>query len=153
MAMLTATEPLTVEQFVAEMTALPTNLEREGFRDALAACRAVILQDVAQHFGDQLSGDGSRWPPRKDKLTHPLLILSSLLFQSSVGNAAGKVDRLEDRELELGIDKTAVPYAGVHQFGYPKRNIPQRQYWWVSDDAIEECEGIIAEHLNDLLFS
>lgn len=136
---------------IAAIESLPAVLENRPGTEALNDCRSILLQDVSEHFSSKTGSDGTPWPARKNlKQTHPLLILSSLLFQSATGNAAGRIDRVTDRDLTFGVDKGMVPYAGVHQHGFG--NIPQREYLWVSDEAEESCAEKVAEHVQRNLF-
>lgn len=145
--------PLTVPEFVPVMEALPAQIESGDWRQkAMADCRVVLLEDIADHFSRKEGPDGP-WAPRKSGGSHPLLVKTSLMFQASVGTATGHIDRMGDGELEVGVDPSAfrpAPYPLFHHQG--TRRMPARQSVWASDQAQAECAALIAEHLQAELF-
>ena len=107
---------------------------------------AESLRQTQQRFSRREAPDGSKWPPRKDNLPHPLLEKSRRLRRS--------IRAVPSRD---GVDQTAEPpYAGVHQHGSRSRNIPQRQFlgWSDSDEnaLAVTSEEWMARYVADSVF-
>ena len=134
-----------VNEFVAFLDQASGRLDAREFREDLEKCVPVIEHGFTDNFARSATADGQSWPPRKSKRgKNPLLILTGALIRSVGGQAPGHVERVGDLSLELG---TNLPYAGVHEFGYPGRNIPARPYLDVPEQDMSECHEILAEAL------
>jgi hypothetical protein len=77
---------------------------------------------------------------------HPLLVLSGLLKAAAAERGFGSFVFVGADVLRYGVNKDRIPYAGVHQFGYPAKNIPAREYMYLSDEAIRACGSILVSH-------
>ena len=146
--------PIDIEHIDEHFAAVEQRFERPPAREALAQCREPLLAGVSDNFTRSQSPRGTPWPERKDNKPHPLLNLSGdLLAAATQTGAPGHVDHLDETSLTIGVDKGVIPYAGVHQFGYPEKNIPQREYLGANKQTIQECGAIIGrELLPDLFF-
>ena len=133
----------TAEEFVRDFTALADSLFGDSFvEERLRICAPIILDGVADNFDKSQTAAGVRWPDRKDPgPTHPLLILDGDL---KVAATYGNINRVVGDTLEVGVSKDTIPYAGVHQYGYPDRNIAQREYLAMSNATIDHCCQIVA---------
>jgi hypothetical protein len=53
------------------------------------------------------------------------------------------------RELATGVNKGVreggIPGAAVHKFGYPARNIPQREYLYASAATLDDAADALAD--------
>ena len=104
----------------------------------MADIRQYAASTIQQHF-NQAQGSKGAWQPRKDKKgTWPILQKSKALRRSFVEGAAIKGDKLS-----IQIYSTK-PYDKVHQYGYPKKNIPMRDFVWFSKKDTEAMAQLIA---------
>lgn len=147
-----------VEQLRDELRTMADRCENASLRRVLESCVQPIRDGFASNFAAQEGSDGSPWPPRKprpDDDGHPLLIETGALMGGTQGGA-GKVERVDDRLLELGVDKGVkqggLPGAAVHNFGYPANNIPQREYLYASSSTLDRCQAIIADGAYTVFF-
>lgn len=135
------------ERFAGLMRTTAERLESESFETPLRDCLPVILRGFEDNFMRAEGPDGNPWPARKDNLPHPLLILSGNLIESvrDTGHP-GNVHEVEDggRTLVTGVMTSVVEYAGVHQRGWPERNIPPRTYVYATPQVVDDCEAILA---------
>ena len=122
---------LTPEEFVAKLKAVPGKLKRMDTREALQEVIPSIYQSVQKNYGRQTDETGAVWPPRKDNLPHPLLILSGVMFDASTGGL-GSFQRVDSRSAEMGIRGGVVPYAGVHHDGNSR--VPKRRFFYLHAD-------------------
>lgn len=132
-----------VEEFARDFAAIGQTIG-EDFTEALLDCKEPIAENIEDNFQQSQTAGGSPWPPRKDPApTHPLLILSGDLKAAAI---YGNVDRIEGgRELVFGVSKDTIPYAAVHQYGWPEQNIAQREYMGVSEITVDKCAEIVLD--------
>lgn len=140
------TGQLDAMQFDREISGLADRFASDPLTDALKACREVLFKAFGDNFRNQASPGGSPWPARKDpRPSHPLLILTGALFQSVTSSfGEGHVERIGNREMEVG---TALPYSAAQNFGYPERNIAQREYMGIDDTAADELAGVLSDYV------
>jgi phage gpG-like protein len=141
-----------IEEFAAHVKSVGDRLEHSSANEALADCRLPLIENVARNFASASSPDGTAWPPRKDNKKHPLLRLSLVLMNAATGSGAGHVDKIGERSLSLGVSKAAIPYAGVHQYGYALKNIPRRSYLGASVETLKHLAGIIGRKMLPKIF-
>lgn len=124
-------------------------LREEPLDETFRAMLSPLRQGFANNFERRVGSTGMAWPPRKDSLDHPLLILSGALLAAVTGTGAGSIEVIEARELRVGVDKSVdiggIPGAAVHNFGFPDRNIPQREYLYASADTLDQCAAVLVE--------
>lgn len=142
------------EAFIKELEALADYLENGSFEEPLRECYPIVQADIQDHF-DAREGPDSIWPPHAESTirrygVHPLLILSGQLVAAAIGEGTGHFVEYSEREMRYGVSKEIIVYAG-HDHGFPDRNIPQREYMWISDTAREQCYGIINQWIADKL--
>lgn len=124
--------------------------------EILRACAPVVLEGIQDNFRNSRSAGGEPWPPRKDpKPQHPLLILTGALEASATGKGTNSINRVRDGVLEIGVTKgdpgTSLGGAAVHQFGYPEKNIAQREYLGFSEDTMDACAETVADAAVDFI--
>ncbi len=147
-----ATATITPEQLT--QTYLPRvqhALEDRSLDEQWKQIGRLVGKAEVRNFAAAASAQGDAWPPRKDQTQkHPLLILTGQLFLSVTSEFGGQhVENISPRSLEWG---TRVPYAGVHEFGSHKKNIPQREFMDVDDETLDECQEILADAMHGVFY-
>ena len=106
-------------------------LGKPDFRPLLAAIGEVVIAETVRRFAREEDSTGKKWKrledstlkrrrTRKDKPNKKTIILSDTeVLRNSITRV---VDRFK---VEIGSN---LPYAGVHQTGSKKKNIPARPY-------------------------
>ncbi len=109
---------------------------------ALNQAHVVFLKGIAQNFINQLGPFGNAWPPRKDpKLKHPLLRLSLAMYNAAaVAGGNGQINTVDSGGATWGIDLGTVPYARAQNWGNPNKNLPAREYYWISPETEQEID-------------
>ncbi len=132
----------------SKMAELANRFQSISYVGAFTECKRLILQNIRDNFTSSASPRGQSWPQRK-KIGdgHPLLMDKGKLLQAATGGGAGHIDLATDSELVLGISHSVVPYVNVHNFGYPERNLPQREFFGISDETSDEIENVIGDHV------
>jgi phage gpG-like protein len=143
-----------VPEFAADMEALLPKLEA-AVPEMLRVCEPLVLENIVENFARQESPDGLAWPERKKVGDgHPLLVEtnsegSGSLLAAATGQGGGHVSRIEGDTLVVGVDKAGgiggIPGAGVHNYRYPEKNIPQREYLGIGKATEDECIDLIGE--------
>jgi hypothetical protein len=137
-----------VEDLREECREIVRRLENEPLGRPLDACVQPVRDGFASNFAAQSGSDGAKWPERTTGGDHPLLIESGALLGAVQGGQGG-ITRNQDRQLALGVEKLdgigGLPGAGVHNFGYPYNNIPQREFLYATEDVLAKCDEIIAD--------
>lgn len=117
------------------------------FQDIL---NATVIQDVTKHFKDQ-QGEEGPWKPWSENYAK---------FMARIGKSGNNI--LQDTgRLRQGITPgragsefvewvNQVNYAATHNYGDETRNIPERDFMWLSEEAMEAVsEKTIAFLLSD----
>lgn len=148
----TGTISIAAEEFPAHLTGLYSRLDSYSFADFTREVGLrMALEGVKNNFDNSQTADGIGWAPRKDPGDgHPLLILTTLLIQSAVGNGPGAITYIEDRSVTFGVDGNVVEYAPAHEFG--TENMPARPYMAVPDEYLDAIGEALADHLLPELF-
>lgn len=114
----------------------------------------IVRMGVDDNFANEATADGSAWPKRKRQGDgHPILTdTGALRAGATEKGATGSVSRLGGETLEIGVDALqggpgGLPGARVHNFGYPEKNIPQREYMAVSDSVVDFLEERTADEV------
>jgi len=144
-----------IEQIKADdmpevMGQMAADLRDNPLTNTLEAVGELIQQGIAANFYKAEGPDGTRWAARKDDLPHPELIDTGALFAAATGEHTASILRVQHgRTLEVGLDKSVddggIKGAAVHNFGYPPRKIPQREWLYATDDVLDEAARLIAE--------
>ncbi|TWT30715.1 phage virion morphogenesis protein [Blastopirellula retiformator] len=141
--MATTTETIEASDLTA---ALNTSLDRmiaDDFRSPLEEMLDIFHKGVEENFRSESSPDGVSWAPRKYAGDgHPLLFLTGAMFKEAMFGTLNFADKAA-RQI---IDREDVPYAGVHNFGFPERNIPQREFFGASEERLKEMDPVIADY-------
>ena len=145
-----------LEDLDRDLKKLEQRIESASFAEVLRKdVLPLAIAAVAANFERATSPDGASWPARKVAGDgHPLLDELGALKAAATGTGPGYVERVTDRELVLGVDKSVdlggIPGAGVHNFGF--RNIPQREFLGAADDHLEKLDQAIADGVEAILF-
>lgn len=153
--------------FYAHMQSLGAKVTAKQAQPVLRACRNVLLNATDENFQRRSSVVNGSWPARKDNKPHPLLEETGSLRKAATGRGPGHVTVWYPDGFEYGVDRAikrpkqvrgghkrslgGIAGAAVHNFGYPARNIPQREFMTPNDNALNEVADIIAEFLDSLL--
>ena len=148
---------------VIELSQLADELDEISRRLESASLESVLRDDVLPVIADGFqnnfaaaSGPFSSWPPRKDSKPHPLLNETGALLSATQPGQKGNVTNIGPRDLETGVDKSVrdggIPGAAVHNFGYPPRNIPQREYLYASSDTLDLACDKLADGAVSVIF-
>lgn len=74
---------------------------------------------------------------RKVGFLYPILKLNGYLeIAASVQNGPGNITIITEKDLTLGVDEKAVPYANFHQSDAPRSKIPLRKFLFIGPEAI-----------------
>jgi phage gpG-like protein len=139
-------------QYASDVT---SDLATAPLNDSMERARAAVLQDIRDAFTSGRSPQGAGWPPRKKEGDgHPLLMDTGALLQAATGGGPGHISNLQEREMTVGVRKATIPYAAVHQYGFPgpdklgrMLNIPARPYHGATDESLDAIGEDIAEEL------
>ncbi len=143
------------QQFDLYVQDVIAQLSTGSFRPALLECNHFIEQGIQDNFMHSRTAGGRAWQPRRQRtqtleagsegtfdIENPLLILTSNLLQASTNkDHPDAVLEVTDRALNRGED---TEYGYRHNFGIG--NMPQREYYDVPEDYLEECDEVIADH-------
>ena len=119
--------------------------------------RLIMLQDVFDHFTKEESPEGA-WQPLKiigmsesGKITSYRLrkgeATSSKILQDTGRLRNSITGVVSSKGAEVG---TNLVYAKTHQYGDPKRNIPQRTFVWLSKQAQERIFTKFIKDMKDV---
>lgn len=143
-------QPIEAEAIRQYAAGVVDGLANGSFAPAMQECYTIVKQAHRDNFTSSAGPDGSAWPARKVQGDgHPLLAETGALLQAATGGGMGHIARLEDRQMETGVDKSVeqggIPGAAVHEFGYAPKNIPARPWLGASEEKLKECDEIIAD--------
>ena len=124
----------------------------------------VVSQTQRRIRREQTSPDGTPWPDWSEGYAahkhgagghqkHPGKLRSSgehtMLMLS--GHLVGAITHVvHDNYVEIGPD-TSIIYGNVHQYGFPERNIPQRQFLGLSEDNKDDVQKVVEAYLEKLI--
>lgn len=101
----------------------------------------IMHQDIDNHFQhDKKDSKGKLWPDVKRNPGKGSLLLRTGALRNSI------YERFSNTNAEVG---TNMEYAATHNFGDKSRNIPKREFLWVSDKAIQMIEKTFINELED----
>ena len=118
----------------------------------------ILRMGIDDNFNNQATADGVSWPARKRIGDgHPLLDDTGALKAAAIGEGAGSVSRVVGGdELQIGVEKIelgGLMGTAVHQYGYPERNIPQREYLSISDDTADQAADLVLDRIFEEIFA
>ena len=135
-----------VENFREELQGQIESLRSGDMTPLWEQVGPVIRGGFEQNFVATASPHGGKWPPRKDKLPHPLLQLSLTMFHATTElGARGHVADYQQREMSEGVDSSVVVYAAAQNFGLPERNLPARRYIDLGPGTISTVDPLVAD--------
>lgn len=105
----------------------------------------VVNEGIAANFKAASNPDGQAWAPRKDKLSHPLLIKSGELLSEAGGKAGYTIV-----EPNLLVKGTELEYAGFQNSGTSK--MPAREFMGLSEEYLQKVEGVVADGVLEAVF-
>jgi phage gpG-like protein len=123
-------------------------------RDLSEQLKDIIYAAIAQNFDSATGPDGTKWPPHAPATIqrhgmHPLLILTGAMKDAStISGAIGNYESVEDQRLVIGC---TIDYAQFHQYG--TKNIPQREFFGLSDEAVQQIVDLIVEHIKEKILA
>lgn len=120
---------MTPQEFISLLSQIPIKTRNMNHSPAIASVVPIVFASVENNYSRQVDSNGAVWPPRKDNLPHPLLILSTAMLDASTGGIGSLVRYTRDG-VEMGVRSDIVPYAEIHQYGSSR--IPQRQYFYLN---------------------
>jgi phage gpG-like protein len=140
------------DALAADLEHLTRVVSQESLAQLLASqVRAQLLAGIAQNFSSASSPRNRRWPKRKTGGDWPLLIKSGALRAAATGAGAGAISRATDRTLEVGVDMSVrlggIPGAAAHNFGYPPRNLAQREFLGPRKENLEAIDELVIDYL------
>lgn len=161
---------IAVEQLASELDRLAASLESAPLEGPLAAMVPALQEGFLRNFAAQVGSEGCVWPSRRDQWErgaagprssytgggHELLNDTGALLGATQQGGGGNVFIVAARELAMGVDKGVqdggIPGAAVHNFGYPARNIPQREYLYASEETLDRMAEVFADELLITIF-
>lgn len=143
---------VTPEQAMKELAAFPQALASAQVPQAMEKSAKVIRESIASNFDQQRAPDGGAWQPRKPRPGddgHPLLRETGALLAAATGSGSGAITEISGREMTIGIDTGVdlggIPGAAAHHFGYPPRNLPQREFYAATEEKLNQVGDIIGD--------
>lgn len=118
-----------MEDFLRLLKKLPDEIDNLNHAPALEDATDEVFESVDRNFGRQTDSDGELWPPRKDILPHPLLILTGAMKEAATGGP-GSFIQYSRRDVKLGVRAEIIPYAARHQYG--EDPVPRREYFYIN---------------------
>ena len=128
-----------VEDFPGYCQAVAAAFADDPLATSMAECESILAAGFAGNFAARQDSGGVPWPARRDSKPHPLLQLTGALLASTQ-----RVSEATHRALTF----TALgsrPYEKVHQYGYPPKNIPAREYLYATEVVVDQAATAIAE--------
>lgn len=126
-----------------------------------AAAEAFAFQDIIEHFRNE-EGPSGHWPARAESTQRAYAMIQSGQWKPPSGYSAGsfspsnKLLQLTGFLRQSIVPQNTTPYgrdaikifstdkkSGAHDAG--TRNIPQRQFMWLSDNVQEKMASAIAQ--------
>lgn len=91
-------------------------------------------------------------PPHRAILRRSGLLFNTVTtpgYTGSIGGKSGKnIWKTEGHNLVWGTD---LVYAGVHNYGYPAKNIPQREFLVIRKEWMKKLNDYIIEQINQII--
>ena len=144
------TQDITTERLDSFLQGIADAVTRPDVPDAMQAALGVTKSDLVAGFQASTAPDGSVWtplihtrPPRHNPDSKPLIDTGEL--QDSVGYQGA--DHIEEVSGEGFSQGTGVYYAGVHQEGSQKKNIPARKFMGFSTEVLDITADLAADSI------
>lgn len=137
------------EDFGKVLGDMVARIEGERRVDLYRDLLPTVYEELHESFQKPLGKGGGPAPPHAPSTVakygqHQLLVLSGALMRSATRSTGEGSDySYSENGLSVGVD---IPYAKYHQYG--TKHIPQRKFFYLSDDG----RGRIAEKVKELCF-
>ena len=144
-----------LRDFIAELQAAPSRIERLDCRDALLPAADQFGQEIDGNFRREQDSNGADWLPHSPVTIalhgeHPLLRLSYAMYSAAVDyRNPASYHELSSQAITIGIDGNDIPYANRQDQG--GGNVPQREYFYLNEDSQEIVRQVIDEALFPLI--
>lgn len=144
------------ENLGMDLREMARRLQSESLEGPLRGIIPTLADGFAGNFARFAGPDGA-WPSRKEiGDDHPLMIDPKddydLLGATQPGGPGNVLD-VGPRELQIGVSKdSGHPGAAVHNFGYPARNIPQREYLYATGETLDRMAESFADGVYQVIF-
>lgn len=123
-----------LKQYSRHMGKVKDRVRKSPVRRLLKSLPKMMTKDIQKFFAEKKGPNGVPWKPRKGRATHPLLILTGDMYRAAIAVVQKPVIRKTGMTVKLEEEK-----APFHQQG--TKNIPQRQFFGLSDETIEWMTG------------
>lgn len=148
---------LTPDQIWMDLQGIADRLEIAPLVEELETVQEAFHDGVRDNFVFAQDAMGNGWPSRKDEGDgHPLLQENGDLLVAATGGPRSIVE-IVGRELSIGLDASgkgiSTAGAAVHNFGYPERNIPQREYLYASEETADNMVEVFADAATERIFA
>jgi len=144
-------DELEFEAMAGYLERLQSHFQAALVPQAMRGAVEIIHRGHEENFATESNPDGRPWVPRKPPTgIWPILRKTGALANAATGFGGGAIAESTDTSATVGVDKGVqdggIPAAAAHNFGYPERNLPQREWLGVGENYIDEIEeGIVAE--------
>jgi len=133
----------------AEMATMAQQFDAMQMPQAMDGVGLIVQAGIVGNFAEAVGPDGARWPARVDNLPHPELVDTTALAMAATGQGPGVIKRVVGgNTIQVGVDKSVdlggIPGAAVHNFGYPKKGIPQREWLYANATVLDDAAELIA---------
>lgn len=154
-----------LKQALDKLAARAANMAPVMYRIAQA-----MDEGTRQHFADERGPDGQKWKPLADStlLAHMRRASPGGILTKRGNTRAKAVKALAQKKIlldhgrlshELGREVSSMsamltsvqPYAGTHQFGDDKRNIPARPFFGFSEAIVANIKGAVTDYIAEAL--
>ncbi|WP_339730094.1 phage virion morphogenesis protein [uncultured Gimesia sp.] len=140
---------ITIEELGDFLTGVVDSLEKPQAAGVLAEWNDELAGDLAESILSSKTPDGKGWAPLKyprpkghNQGTRPLIDTGALM-RSVVSDGTGHIEIVTQDSTTFG---TSIGYAGVHQFGLKKKNIPPRPLMGIPDKSLNTAEEMLSHH-------
>lgn len=157
----TARPETLASQFSAEVKDLVQALHSADLSEAMTDCAHLAREDFGRNFAAQAGPHSGEWAPRKKQGSgkigdkdagHPLEIKTGAMFLAETSDfGAGAITDIGPRGAVLAVDPDVIPYAAAQNYGYPKRNLPQRESFDIQDETADRMAERVADEILDRL--
>lgn len=143
-------QDLTESQLQEFLNGIVNEVDRPDVPDAMQTALSTTKADLVEGFQTSTAPDGSTWPPLKyprppGHNPDPRPLIDTGALQDSVGyQGQDHIEGVSGEGFTLG---TTVEYAGVHQEGSKKKNIPARPFMGFSEEVLDTVADLTADSL------
>lgn len=137
---------MTAMQFAQMLKEASQKIREIDATESLRSVIPVVHESVDANFFRQVDKDGRAWPPRKDKLPHPLLIKSGAMLYAA-GGGQGHIEDVQRDKLKMGVNLSVIKYARRQNRGDAEINLPARQYFYLHGEDVPRLRAVFRESI------